>query len=105
MRGTPLPRLVALVDRRLFVYPAPGMAAVVNARLDALAFERAVDRILPCRPPRDDLLLAVPTRRDRVLPAIAGSLLVLRYALQSLCLRVASELQRRHGQHGRTSPG
>ena len=63
-------RADALMDGGMLVKSALGMAAVVDTLLPSGSFQITVAGVGPRRPPRDQLLLAVPSGGDRVLPAV-----------------------------------
>lgn len=63
------------------------MAAVVDAFFVPSALQMKIGHIRPCLTPEDKLLVAVPSFRDGILPAIFGAFGILRYPFITLCLR------------------
>ena len=75
------------MDRRPLQQATFGMAAVVDAFFVPGALQIAVCHIRPCSPPQDKLLVAVPSFRDGILPAIFGAFRIFGHPFIALCLR------------------
>ena len=74
------------MDRRPLQQATLGMAAVVDAFLMSGALQIAVCHILPCSPPQDKLLVAVPSFCDGILSAELGAFGVLGHPFIALRL-------------------
>lgn len=77
----------ALMNGWLLVQSPFCMAAVVDAFLMSSALQMAVCHICPCSPPQNKLLVAVPSFRDGILPAIFGAFGVFGHPFIALRLR------------------
>ena len=74
------------MDRRPLQQATLGMAAVVDAFFVPSALQMKIGHIRPCLTPEDKLLVAVPSFRDGILPAIFGAFGVLGHPFIALRL-------------------